>query len=44
MIPHLLELGIEKGLLMSSGEGMHSPLMTNEECMGICRQTAEAVL
>ena len=39
MLPHLRELSIEKGILMSSGEGNSAvPFGSNDEC----RQIAEA--
>lgn len=42
MLPYLNSLGIEKGILMSSGEqNPHMPFGSNEECMKICKQFPE---
>lgn len=41
MLGHLEKLGIEKGLLMSSGEGRTSPVMTNNECIEICKKSPD---
>lgn len=40
MLPHLRELGIKKGILMSSGEGGNEkmPVMANEECRAIAEK------
>jgi predicted TIM-barrel fold metal-dependent hydrolase len=41
MLPHLKELGIKKGVLMSTGEGSMIPLGTNEECEKIAEKFPE---
>ena len=38
MLPHLDELGIRKGVLMSSGEGRTLPVTTNKECAAIAAE------
>lgn len=41
MLPHLKELGIKRGILMSSGEGA-SPFAANEECRAVAARYPES--